>query len=53
MDAYPNNSNRAKEKEKKEKTQKQELVERKVEKVTTGSVRTKKKSKIIAFLYFR
>lgn len=44
MDAYPNNSNRAKEKEE---TKKQEVVERKVEKVTTGVVRTKKKSKIV------
>lgn len=46
MDAYPNNSNRAKEKENGT-AKKQELVERKVEKVTTGAVRTKKKSKIV------
>ena len=47
MDAYPNNSNRFKEESKKEKKEKTEVVERKVEKVTTGGVRTKKKSKIV------
>ena len=47
MDAYPNNSNRVKEESKKEKKEKTEVVERKVEKVTTGGVRTKKKSKIV------
>ena len=48
MDAYPNNSNRFKEESKKEKKEKTEVVERKVEKVTTGGVRTKKKSPVLS-----
>lgn len=46
MDVYPNNSNRFKEKDE-SKSKKQEVVTKKVEKVITGGVRTKKKSKIV------
>mgnify|MGYP004608765509 CR=1 FL=1 len=44
MDVYPNNSNRFKEKDE---SKKQEVATKKVEKVITGGVRTKKKSKIV------